>query len=72
MRLMYEFPKKMFEKTPIQGMTFGITGRNLAILKKNVPHIDPESAVSSGNIQGLEGGQLPTTRNISFTLGVKF
>lgn len=72
MRLMYEFPKKMFEKTPIQGMTFGITGRNLAILKKNVPHIDPESAVSSGNIQGLEGGQLPSTRNISFTLGVKF
>jgi TonB-linked SusC/RagA family outer membrane protein len=72
LRLMYDFNPKMLSKTPIRGMTFGVTGRNLAILKKNVPHIDPEAAVSSGNVQGLEGGQLPSTRNISFSLTVKF
>ena len=70
--LIYDFNPKMLSKTPIRGMSFGVTGRNLAILKKNVPHIDPEAAVSSGNVQGLEGGQLPSTRNISFSLTVKF
>jgi outer membrane receptor protein involved in Fe transport len=71
-RLIYDMPKKWFDKTPIRGMSFGITGRNLAILKKNVPNIDPEAAVSSNNIQGLEGGQLPSERSIGFNFTVKF
>jgi TonB-linked SusC/RagA family outer membrane protein len=72
MRLTYDFAPKMLEKTPIQGLSVGITGRNLAILFKNVPHIDPEAAVSTSNVQGIEGGQLPTSRNISFILSARF
>ena len=47
-------------------------GRNLAILSTNVPHIDPETAFSSGNVQGLEFGQLPSARSIGFSIGCKF
>ena len=71
-RLLYDMPAKWFSKTPIRGITLGVTGRNLAILKKNVPNIDPESAVSSGNVQGLEGGQLPTERSIGFNFAIRF
>ncbi len=71
-RLLYDMPAKWFAKTPIRGITIGVTGRNLAILKKNVPHIDPESAVNSGNIQGLEGGQLPAERSVGFNFGIRF
>ncbi|MFM9984140.1 MAG: SusC/RagA family TonB-linked outer membrane protein [Flavobacteriales bacterium] len=72
LRITYDFMPKMLEKTPFQGLSVGVTGRNLAILMKNVPHIDPESAISTGNVQGIEGGQLPTARNISFLLSVRF
>lgn len=72
MRLTYDLNPAFLAKTPIQGMTVGVTGRNLAILHKNVPNLDPENAISSGNIQGLEGGQLPSQRNISFMVVLKF
>ncbi len=71
-RLLYDMPAKWFAKTPIRGITIGVTGRNLAILKKNVPHIDPETAVNSGNIQGLEGAQNPSNRSIGFNFSIKF
>ncbi len=72
LRITYDLNPKMLEKTPFHGLSFGITGRNLAILMKNVPHIDPEAAVSTGNVQGIEGGQLPTSRNISLILAARF
>jgi len=72
MRLTYDLNPSLLAKTPIQGMTVGVTGRNLGILYKNVPNLDPENAISSGNVQGLEGGQLPSQRNITFMVILKF
>ncbi len=71
-RLTYTFPNKMIEKTPFRDLSLSIVGRNLAILAKNIPNVDPEAAVSSGNIQGFEGGQLPTERSVGVNLNVKF
>jgi len=70
--LTYDLPAKVFAKGPIRGISLGFVCRNLAILKKNVPHIDPESAVSSSNVQGFEGSQLPTLRSMGFNLSFKF
>jgi TonB-linked SusC/RagA family outer membrane protein len=67
----YSFPKKWFKKT-IEGASISLIGRNLGILYKKVPHIDPESAVSTNNIQGLEGGQLPSERTYGVSLNIKF
>jgi hypothetical protein len=71
-RLGYTFPNKMLSKTPFRDLSLSIVARNIAILHKNTPNIDPEAAVSSGNIQGFEGGQLPTERSIGINLKLKF
>jgi hypothetical protein len=71
-RLMYALPAKIFERTPIRGISLGFVARNLAILMKNVPNIDPESATSTSNIQGFEGGAKPAERSMGFNVSVKF
>lgn len=71
-RLTYTFPNKMLAKTKFRDLSLSVVGRNLAILAKNIPNVDPEAAVNSGNIQGFEGGQLPTERSIGINLNVKF
>ena len=68
MRLDYNLPASMTSGLPFSNISIGVYGRNLAILHKNVPHIDPEVATSSSNIQGFEGGQLPAERTIGFNL----
>ena len=57
---------------PIKEINVSAVGRNLAILSTNVPHIDPETAFSSGNVQGLEYGQLPSARSMGFSIGLTF
>ena len=59
-------------KFPIKDINVSFVGRNLAILSTKVPHIDPETAFSSGNVQGLEYGQLPSARSLGFSVGCKF
>ena len=71
-RLTYTFDPKFLAKTPIRGVNIGFIGRNLAILKKNVPNIDPEVANSTNNVQGFEGGNKPAERSLGFTFGFKF
>ena len=71
-RLMYALPAKLFEKSPIRGISIGFVARNLAILKKTIPNIDPESANTAGNVQGIEGGVKPTERSMGFNFSVRF
>lgn len=59
-------------KLPIKDINVSFVGRNLAILSTTVPHIDPETAFNSGNVQGLEFGQLPSARSMGFSIGCKF
>lgn len=68
MRLDYNLPESMTSGLPFSNISIGVYGRNLAILHKNVPHIDPEVATSASNVQGFEGGQLPAERTIGFNL----
>ncbi len=68
MRLDYNLPADLTSGLPFTNISIGIYGRNLAILMKNAPHIDPEVATSASNVQGFEGGQLPAERTIGFNL----
>jgi len=69
----YNLPRKFLDKTVVQSVKLSIVGRNLAILYKNAPHIDPETGFSSSNgNQGQEFGQYPSARNIGFNLNIKF
>ncbi|PKP13070.1 MAG: SusC/RagA family TonB-linked outer membrane protein [Bacteroidetes bacterium HGW-Bacteroidetes-3] len=71
-QISYKLPKSLIGKTLFTDISFSVVGRNLAILHKNVPHIDPESAFSDVNgQQGQEFGQLPSARSIGFNVQVK-
>ncbi|WP_192346191.1 SusC/RagA family TonB-linked outer membrane protein [Algoriphagus sp. Y33] len=68
----YVFPKNFMGNKFIQTMKLSFVGRNLAILYKNHPHMDPEVDMKGGNGQGFAYGQMPTTRNMGFNLNVTF
>lgn len=57
----------------IKSLRVGAYGRNLAVWGPDVKHFDPEMAVTnSGNIQGVEGGALPSVANFGLNVTVKF
>jgi len=69
----YSLPKNWLKGTFIQDFKVSVVGRNLALLYKKAPHIDPESAFSNSNgEQGQEFGQLPSARTYGFNINVKF
>ncbi|HJY21492.1 MAG TPA: hypothetical protein VJ279_01325, partial [Hanamia sp.] len=71
-KLGYTLPSKWIKNIGFQGATVSIVGRNLWIIHKNVPNVDPETAFNTGNAQGLEDLTLPTVRNIGFNINLKF
>jgi TonB-linked SusC/RagA family outer membrane protein len=57
----------------VKGLTLTAACRNVAILHKDFPGLDPEAIQSSGDFRaGYENASLPTTRNFNFTLNVRF
>jgi TonB-linked SusC/RagA family outer membrane protein len=73
-RLSYNFPEKLVSKTPFGGASIALEGRNLALLKSHVPHIDPESNVLGPGLigEGLERGSVPSSRTIGVNLRLSF
>ena len=70
LRISYSIPSKY--TGPIQNLKISAYGRNLAIWGTDIKHIDPENTTSSGNIQGIEGGALPSLRYFGFGLNCNF
>lgn len=68
----YTLPSSIFRKTPIQSINISLVGRNLAILKKDTPNIDPESNYSGSVGQGLELAGVPPFRSFGANVNVKF
>ncbi|MEC5147121.1 SusC/RagA family TonB-linked outer membrane protein [Chitinophaga sp. 212800010-3] len=71
-RLGYNLPASLIKKWHLTGVNIALVGRNLAYLSKHVPNVDPETAFNTGNGQGLETLQIPTTRSFGFNLNVSF
>ncbi|KAF2509457.1 SusC/RagA family TonB-linked outer membrane protein [Flavobacterium zhairuonense] len=71
-RLTYNVDKKIAKKLGLDGASITAAGRNLLFIYKDVPNIDPETAFNTGNAQGLESLALPTTRNFSLNVNLKF
>ena len=69
----FDMPKAWFKNSFVNGLRLAAYGRNLALLKSNIPHIDPETAFNNTNaMQGIEFGQLPSARTFGLTLGASF
>lgn len=68
-KLSYVFSGQVFKKLPFRDLSISVVGRNLLLLHSNVPHIDPETSYyNDGNLQGIENGQVPTTRSVGFNI----
>ena len=69
--LTYTFPEGF--RGPFQGVQVSVFGRNLATWGLDNEDFDPEMAsTGSGNIQGLEGGNLPSSRSIGMNIRLQF
>jgi len=65
--------KKVTTLNFVKGLTLSASVRNVAIIHKDIPGLDPEAIQSSGDIRsGYENSSLPTTRNYNLSLNVKF
>ena len=69
-RIAFAVPSRWLQTTRISNARLSLVGRNLALWGTKVPNIDPESAFSSTNLQGVEMGQMPSARSIGFQLSV--
>lgn len=71
--LSYDFTKFIPESVPVKGLRLSVFANNVAMLKKWIDNIDPETfGYSSDNLVGLESPGVPSTRSIGFNLNVKF
>lgn len=69
--LSYTFPEKF--RGPFANVVVSAFGRNLATWGLDNKNFDPEmSTAGSGNIQGFEGGSLPSTRSFGMNLKLQF
>jgi len=71
-RLSYALPSKWMKSIKFVGATVSLVGRNLWIIHKNIPNVDPETAFDTGNGQGLEDLSLPGTRSYGINVNFKF
>ncbi|WP_083251913.1 SusC/RagA family TonB-linked outer membrane protein [Pedobacter steynii] len=71
--LSYQLPvSKVKMLSKLSSATLSLVGRNLFILYKKTPNVDPESVFSAGNAQGIEQFGVPRTRSYGLNLSVKF
>ncbi|MGE9310399.1 SusC/RagA family TonB-linked outer membrane protein [Niabella sp. CJ426] len=69
----YQLPQAWSEKISSDNITLSLYGRNLWLIKSNAPNVDPSNlANGSGNIQGFEGGALPSVRSFGLNLNIAF
>ncbi|MHC0439267.1 SusC/RagA family TonB-linked outer membrane protein [Flavobacterium sp. 3-210] len=69
----YDLPLERIKAlAKLQSLSVSFVARNLFILYKKTPNVDPESVFSAGNAQGVEQFGLPKTRSFGLSLNVKF
>lgn len=73
MSLGYDFTKYLPQAWPVKGVRLNFVANNIAILKKWVDNIDPETfGYSSDNLIGMESTGLPSTRGMGFNVNIRF
>lgn len=73
MKLGYNLPDAWSKRIHAQNVRLSLYGRNLWLIKSNAPNVDPSNILnSSSNVQGIEGGALPSLRSYGVNLNVSF
>jgi hypothetical protein len=71
-KLGYDLPSRWLQPVGFVSANISLVGRNLWIIHKKVPNVDPETAFNTGNGQGLEDLSLPGTRSYGINVNFKF
>ncbi len=72
-RLGYDLPGKWAQAVKAKNARISLYGRNLWLIHSKAPNVDPSNIINSdSNIQGLEGGALPSIRSYGVNLNVGF
>ncbi len=71
--LSYALPRTLTEKSPFEGASISLVGRNLFFLMNNADGFDPElTAGAQDTTVGLESFSLPSTRTVGVNLSLSF
>ena len=68
----YSIPNNLIGKLPVRNITLSLVGRNLWLIKSDIPGIDPESSFTTTSAQGWENGSYPSTRSLGVNLKLEF
>ncbi len=68
----YQLPTSLLGNTFIQTAKVSLVGRNVLMLFKNTPHVDPEFDRLGGNAQGFGYGELPSSRSLGMNISLTF
>lgn len=63
---------KLSPNSALKGLGVSLYGRNLWNIYTKSKYIDPEFTSSGGNVQGIEGGNIPTPVTYGFNANFKF
>ncbi|RYF22279.1 MAG: SusC/RagA family TonB-linked outer membrane protein [Flavobacteriales bacterium] len=66
----YSLPKRMLQNTGFANIDFSVVGRNLFFFLNEAKYFDPEAGAGTGNLQGIESFNIPSTRE--YGVNVKF
>lgn len=71
--LSYSIPTSLLEKSPFQGISISLVGRNLFFFMNNAKGFDPELTAGAQNTTvGLESFSMPSTRTFGVNLNLSF
>ncbi|MCP2027493.1 TonB-linked SusC/RagA family outer membrane protein [Flavobacterium sp. HSC-32F16] len=66
----YSLPKRLLGDSGFKSIDFSLVGRNLFFFVNKAKYFDPEAGAGTGNLQGVESFNIPTTRE--YGVNVKF
>ncbi|QJW90999.1 SusC/RagA family TonB-linked outer membrane protein [Spirosoma taeanense] len=68
----YQIPAALLSRIKVRSAKISLVGRNVLMLFKNTPHIDPEADRYGSNSQGFAYGELPSSRSMGVNLNLAF
>ncbi|SNR30970.1 SusC/RagA family TonB-linked outer membrane protein [Flavobacterium sp. ov086] len=66
----YSLPKRLLGNSGFTNIDFSLVGRNLFFFVNKAKYFDPEAGAGTGNLQGIESFNIPSTRD--YGVNVKF
>ncbi|MDO3694663.1 SusC/RagA family TonB-linked outer membrane protein [Wenyingzhuangia sp. chi5] len=68
----YSMPKNVLKKSPFSSVNISFVARNLFFILNKAKYFDPEQGAGTGNLQGVESFNLPSTRDYGVSLKFGF